>query len=219
MKKEKIKFLATSDIHSDINLIYAIEKYSPLNEMDFIIMTGDISEKKDDFGKIFSIFKGKDIFLVPGNHETKKQLKILEEIYKIHVVGDKPVIINEDFAIFGTNKMSIGSRYNERDVLENLIENFKAIENIKFKVLLNHIPPHGTIIGDASPYFPMIGGSQAHRVFLEHFNPDISIVGHIHESSGLEEIVNKTKVINVARTFKVFEFDTKTKQMKILSNR
>lgn len=216
---KKIRFLATGDFHSDVKLIDKIGKELKKDFVDFIIITGDISEKNDDFSKLLTVFKGKDIFMVPGNHESKKQIKILQEKYNVHLVGNSPVQIGENLAIFGTNYMSIGRHgIVEEDIFYNLIENFNSIKDIKTKIFLSHIPPHSTKIGDASPYYPFVGGSVAVKEFLNNFKPDIAIVGHIHETSGLEELVNETKVINVARTFKIFEFDPKTCKLEVIKN-
>lgn len=216
---KKIRFLATGDFHSDLKLIEKIGIELKKNPVDFVIITGDISEKKDDFSKLLGVFKGKDIFMVPGNHESKKQIKILEDNYGVHLVGNSPIQVGEHLAIFGTNYLSIGRNgVVEEDIFYNLIENFNSIKDIKTKIFLSHIPPHDTKIGDASPYYPFVGGSVAVKEFLNNFKPDIAIVGHIHETSGLEEIVNKTKVINVARTFKIFEFDPKTNKLEIVKN-
>lgn len=210
----KIKFLATGDIHSNQKFINHIAKNSNIDSINFVVLIGDISEKKDDYNELLKIFKGKQIFMIPGNHETKKGIKNLQKHYNVHLVGNAPIKINEDLALFGTNYLHIGPfGIHEQQVFENLIENHKAIENIPFKIHLAHIPPAGTLIGEMSPF---IGASHAQRLFLEHFNPDISLVGHIHESSGLEEIVNKTKVINVGQTFKIFEFDTDKRKLKII---
>jgi len=213
----KIKFLATGDIHSDLEFSKKIAKNINMKDMEFVILIGDISEKKDDYGKLLSVFNGKQIFMVPGNHESKNKIKILEEHYNVNLIGNSPLKINEDLAIFGTNYLNIGVHgIPEEEVFENLIENYLAVKDIKFKIHISHIPPAQTRIGEMSPFAPFIGGSHAQRLFLEHFSPDVSLVGHIHESSGLEEIVNKTKVINVGQTFKIFEFDTDTKELRVL---
>jgi hypothetical protein len=214
MSKDKIRFLATGDFHSDLNLIKAIKKYNNMNELDFILFTGDLSEKDNDFKKLLGVFKGKEIFMVPGNHENQKHLNNLKKHYNVHLIGNAPVKVHDDLVLFGSNYIGIGP-YGvfEEEIFENLVDNFNSVKDHKLKVMLNHIPPLGTKIGDASPYVP---GSEGVRVFLENFTPDLALCGHIHESSGLEEIVNKTKVINVGRTFKVFEFDTKKGKLKVL---
>jgi len=207
---DTIKFLAASDLHSDLKLIEKIKKEIEKTEIDFIILTGDISEKKNDFSQLLGIFKNKDIFLIPGNHETKKQIEILKKHYNVHLIGNNPVLINEHLAIFGSNYLPIGEfRLNEKKIFENIVNNFNQIKNIKTKIFLSHMPAANTKLGNASPYYPYIGGSDATLNFLNKYNVDLTLVGHIHESSGLEEIVNKNKVVNIAKTFKIFEFDAK----------
>lgn len=216
--KDKIRFLATGDIHSDFNLLKDIKEKNDFNNLDFVVFIGDISEREDDFKEILSHFEDKKVFMVPGNHETKKKLDILKENYGVHLVGNAPVTIDKDLVLFGTNYISIGPHsISEEEIFENMVANYNAIKDVKCKVHLSHLPPHGTEIGDASPFMPFISGSIAVRTFLENFKPDFTLVGHIHESSGLEEIVNKTRVVNVGRTFKVFEFDKKKKQLEIVS--
>lgn len=215
--KNKIKFLATGDIHSDQEIINIIKQYGNLDDIDFIILTGDISEKTDDFSKLLKVFKGKEIFMVPGNHETKQGLENLTKHYNVHLVGNAPVKIDDELVLFGTNYVPIGPYgLSEEDIFENLVNNYESIKNVKNKIMLSHLPPEGTKIGDASIFFPFIGGSEAVRTFLENFKPDYALVGHIHETAGLEEILNKTKIVNVGQTFKIFEFDTKKKKLKLL---
>ena len=48
-------------------------------------------------------------------------------------------------------------------------------------------------------------GSKAIRKAIKEFHPDILINAHIHEASGIEEEMGKTKVINVSRKAKIFE--------------
>ena len=213
----KIRFLATGDFHSDSRFLDEIEKNVVLDEIDFVFLTGDISEKKDDFEKLLGLFKGKQIFMVPGNHESKRSLDVLKEHYGVELLGNRPVLLHDDLAIFGTNYLNIGPHgIPEEEVFKNLLANFNSIKNVKRKVMLAHIPPIETKIGNGSPFHPFIGGSMATRAFLEEFSPDYALVGHIHETSGLEEIVNKTKVVNVAQTFKVFEFDVESCELKLL---
>ena len=216
--KDKIRFLATGDIHSDKKFLRNIEKYTNFNNIDYILFTGDLSDKKNDFKKILSTFKDKPILMVHGNHETKKQLKILESKYNVHLLSKQEKQIHKDLIIFGPKDINLGSvGKNEENILEELIKRYEKIKNIKTKIFLSHIPADNTLIGDSSPYFPIIGGSEAIRVFLDNFKLDLTLVGHIHETSGLEEKVNENKILNVGRTSKIIEFDTKTLEIKILN--
>lgn len=217
---KKIRFLATGDIHSNKKIIDNISKNVDFNNIDYILLLGDISDKKDDFSTLLSLFKKKSIFMVLGNHETKKKKDILEKHYSITMVGNKPININQDLVIFGTNYLNIGQySKSELEIFEDLLEKHDKIKDHKFKIMLSHIPPSDTKIGNKSIFFPFIGGSEAIRVFLEKYKIDLTLVGHIHESSGLEELVSKehkNRVLNVAQTFKIIEFNTETGKIEIL---
>ena len=49
-------------------------------------------------------------------------------------------------------------------------------------------------------FFP---GSTGLKSAIERFKPDIVLCSHVHEAEGLEEMVGKTKVINVGRKGKI----------------
>jgi Icc-related predicted phosphoesterase len=48
-------------------------------------------------------------------------------------------------------------------------------------------------------------GSKSINKAIKEFKPDILIHGHIHEAAGVEEIIGKTKVINVGRDGTIIE--------------
>jgi len=210
--RKKLRFLAFSDLHSNPGLINKISKDINFKNIDFVLFNGDLSDDVNDFKRLLKpiLDSHKEIFMIPGNHDTKKGIHRLEEFYNVKLIGNKPLIFGDDeLAIFGTNYLEIGQFGKfEEDVFDNMVENFSAISDVKFKIQMNHIPACDTKLGDASPY-PFVSGSEPLSQFLnaDEFCPDVCFVGHIHETSGLEEIVNKTKVINLAETFKVFEFD------------
>jgi hypothetical protein len=216
--KKKIRFLATGDFHSDLNLIRDFKKNVDMDSVDYVLFTGDLSDRDDDFGRLLSVFKGKPFIMTAGNHEAQKDMRILEKYYGVHLLGNNPIMFDDDLAFFSSDMLELGPDGKEgEEVLKNTIENFKSVEDAKIKVMLSHLPPEGTEIGSLSPFYPFISGSVVVRFFLENFNPDVALVGHIHEAKGLEEIVNKTKVVNVSKTYKLFEFDTETKKLKFLN--
>lgn len=219
MKKKSIKFVACSDLHSNLDLVNKISNSIDFSDIDFILFNGDLSNVPNDFSKVLKPFidNDKDIFMIPGNHETRKGIKNLENFYNVKLIGNNPLVFGDnDLAIFGTNYMEIGQNGKfEEDVFDNMVDNFNLVSDCKFKIQMNHIPACDTMLGDASPY-PFVMGSEPLKQFLDsnEFCPDVCFVGHIHETSGLEEIVNKTKVINLAETFKVFEFNFKNNELK-----
>ena len=193
------------------------KKYVNMNDIDCVIFTGDLSDKHNDFSKLLGIFKEKKIFMVPGNHETRKKIDVLTQTYNVHLVGNSPILLHDNLALFGSNYIGIGPfGMHEQDIFENIVTNFKSIEDVKCKIHLNHMPPARTKMGDASPFFPMIGGSEAVRTFLDNFSCDLTLCGHIHETSGLEEIVGGNLVRNMAQRFDVLEFNTLTSKLSVL---
>lgn len=216
--KNKIRFLATGDIHSNKKLLDNISIYNDFNNIDYILFIGDLSDKKNDFNQIINTFKNKPILMVQGNHETKKQLKVLENKYNIFMLNKDSKQIHSDLILFGPEFINLGfNSKNEEQIFNQLENRFQQIKNIKCKLFLSHMPPEETKIAMATPYYPYIGGSFAVKEFLENKKIDLTLVGHIHESSGLEEIVNNNKILNVGKTSKIIEFDTNTKELKILN--
>ena len=53
--------------------------------------------------------------------------------------------------------------------------------------------------------FSGIRGSKSIREAIEQFQPDLALFGHIHEASGIEEQIGKTKLINISRKEVIFE--------------
>lgn len=212
MNKKTIKFVACSDLHSNLELVNRISKSVDFSDIDFVLFNGDLSNVPNDFAKVLKPFidNNKEIFMIPGNHETRNGINNLKEFYNVKLIGNNPLIFGDnELAIFGTNYMEIGQNGRfEEDVFDNMVDNFSLVSNCRFKIQMNHIPACDTMLGDASPYH-FVTGSEPLSQFLQsdEFCPDVCFVGHIHETSGLEEIVNKTKVINLAETFKVFEFN------------
>ena len=48
-------------------------------------------------------------------------------------------------------------------------------------------------------------GSEGVRKAIETFKPDILLCSHVHEAEGIEEMIGKTKVINVGKRGKIIE--------------
>ena len=66
--------------------------------------------------------------------------------------------------------------------------------------MVTHMHPKGS-----KAEFSGWRGSNAVTKAIKEFSPDLLITAHIHEASGIEETIGKTKVINVSRKEKIFE--------------
>ena len=66
--------------------------------------------------------------------------------------------------------------------------------------MVTHIHPMGS-----KAEFSGWSGSKAVTKAIKKFKPDILISAHIHEAEGIEEIIGKTKVLQVGRRGTIFE--------------
>ena len=66
--------------------------------------------------------------------------------------------------------------------------------------MVSHEQPSKSVIGLG--IFP---GSAGVRDAVLKFQPDIHICGHIHETHGIEEMIGKTRVVNVGKKGMIFE--------------
>ena len=62
--------------------------------------------------------------------------------------------------------------------------------------------PSETRMEKLSDFVP---GSPGLRKAVKEFKPDIVLCSHVHEAEGLEEMIGKSKILNVGRHGKIFE--------------
>ena len=207
-----MKLIVSSDIHNDFGMIYKIIELYKKERPDYIAILGDTAElgeiERGLIKKLTEYIDPNKILIIPGNHETSEDIKLLERLYKIRNL-DKKYIIKDNSVLVG---------FGGADVLLNLIDEkeFKSFLNElkkkfidKYLILLTHIPPKN------STSSLDISGSYELRKFIENNDKVIlNIHGHIHEAGGLEDIINKAKILNVAREVKLVEIYNKKIKIK-----
>ena len=205
-----MKLIVSSDIHNDFGMIYKIIELYKKERPDYIAILGDISEFEEiERGLIKKLTEHIDpnkILIIPGNHETSEDIKLLEKMYKIRNL-DKKYIVKDNFVLVGFGGADVLLNIIDEKEFEEFLNELKKKINDKYIILLTHIPPKDSISSLD------ISGSYALRKFIQNNNKVIlNIHGHIHETGGLEEIINKAKVLNVAREVKLVEvYNKKTK--------
>jgi len=205
-----MKLIVSSDIHNDFGMIYKIIELYKRERPDYIVILGDISEMGEiERGLIKKLTEHIDpnkILIIPGNHETSEDIKLIEKIYKIRNL-DKKYIIKDNFVLVGFGGADVLLNIIDEKEFEEFLNELKKKINDKYIILLTHIPPKGSMTSLD------ISGSYALRKFIENNDKVIlNIHGHMHETGGLEDIINKAKVLNVAREVKLVEiYDKKTK--------
>jgi len=209
--KKKLKILAAGDIHGDSRLADALAKQAEKENVDLVILAGDLTMADQPPKGIISPFtrKNKKVLLIPGNHDSFATADFLAELYGVKNIHGYSVKY-EDVGIFGCSAVNIGMhQMSESEIFNLLKKGFDNIKYLKKKIMVTHTPPTSTKMEKLSHMF--IGtdkldvASKGVEKAVRTFKPDLLICSHLHESEGIEEILDKTLVINVGRKGKIIE--------------
>lgn len=198
-----MKILATSDIHGDSRWVKKLAERASKEKVDLVVLCGDLTYAEDFSENLIGPFKAKGlkVALIPGNHESMATANFLSEKYGVDNLQYKPLKIG-NVGLFGMGGAAIGPfPVAESEILETLKKNYEKIKGMKTKIMVTHAHPEGSLIEKMSS-FP---GSPSVKKAIDYFKPDLHLCGHIHECEGMEEIVGKTKVINVGKKGKIIE--------------
>jgi len=197
-----MKILATSDIHGDSRWVKELAKKASKEKIDLVLLCGDLTYGEEFSENLIGPFKekGLKVALIPGNHESMATANFLAEKYGVENLQYNSIKLG-DIGLFGMGGANIGPfPVSEDEILETLKKNYDKVKDTKTKIMVTHAHPSGTLIEKVS--FP---GSPSIKKAIEYFKPDLHLCGHIHECEGMEEVLGKTKVINVGKKGKIIE--------------
>jgi Icc-related predicted phosphoesterase len=197
-----MKIMALSDIHGDKHLVKEMAEKAALHKVDLVLLAGDFVGSDNSVEGLVGPFrtKGIEVGILPGNHEGLADVGFLVEQYGAKNLHGY-VMKKGDIGIVGCGYGNIGlHQLSEKDVFNTLERGFEQIKDAKTKIMVTHTHPEGSMIG-----LGMFPGSEGVQKALELFKPDIHLCGHVHESGGIEEMIGKTKVINVGKKGKIIE--------------
>ncbi|MFH1248724.1 MAG: metallophosphoesterase [archaeon] len=194
-----MKIFAAGDIHGDSKLAKKLAEKAKKNNVDLIILTGDIVGvlETKNLIKPFVDTKKKVVF-IPGNWDSPESAEFVSKFYGIKNL-EEYYIRHEKVGVFGSGNAGLLT-LNEREVYQKLKKNFDKVKDLEKKIMVTHMHAAGT--KSELSGFP---GSKGIRRAIEKFQPDIFIAGHIHELEGVEEKIGKTRVINVGRRGRIIE--------------
>ena len=205
MEKEhkKVKILAAGDIHGDTSQARKLAEQAEKENIDLVVLSGDLTYAETSTEGIIGPFvkKGKKVILIPGNHETVATADFLAELYgatNLHGYSIK----YKDVGLFGCGANIGLFQLGEDEIFELIKKGYGRIKDAKKKILVTHVHPSGSLMEKFSNIFP---GSEGVRKAIEVFKPDILLCSHVHEAEGIEEMIGKTKVINVGKKGKIIE--------------
>lgn len=198
-----MKILAFSDVHGDIKKIRELAEKAESENVDLVIMCGDFTYFDELPPYLIKPFKdkGKKVLFVPGNHESKQTADFLANMYKIKNL-DGDYTIYEDIAFFGFGGGNMPPNIvSDEDLMYTLRKVNSKIKNVNKKVMVTHLHPSGSRMDKLVPN----SGSKGLKRIIDELQPDLLLCGHIHEASGTEDIIGRTRIINVAKTSKIIE--------------
>jgi len=192
-----MKLLGFSDVHTDELALKELK--SKATGCDLIVCAGDISRGgrslKNNCSEINSW--GKEVLIVPGNNERLELIdlmtKLFSNIKNIHGQVIKRGSYN--FAGIGGGLPSVFKTPLElsEEEIKSVLKKFKGVNNL---ILVSHAPPYGVL---DSPIKGEDIGSRELLKFVKEEKPLMILCGHCHEQGGKEELVGKTRVINLGK--------------------
>ena len=199
-----MKILAASDIHGDVNLARRLAEKAEKENVDAVLLCGDLTLQESSTEGIIGPFKEKGlrVGIIPGNHESAATSNFLIERYKLVNLHGYSYYMDR-VGMFGCGSANIGLfQLSEEEIFNFLEKGHKYIEDKQKKIMVTHVHPSGSLIEKFTKFFP---GSIAVRKAIEKFQPDLALCGHVHEAEGIEEKIGKTKLINVGRQGRIIE--------------
>ena len=198
-----VKVLAIGCIHGNQGLVKKLAEKAENEDVDIVILAGDLTYGGSSYQNLIGPFakKGKKVLLIPGNHEPLSLIHFLEEKYSNakNIHGDS--FMDKGRGFFGAGSANIGiHQLTEEEIFSLLKIGHEKVKDREKRIMVTHMHPSGS-----KSEFSGFKGSKSIRRAIKEFQPDVALFAHIHEASGTEENMGKTRVINVSRKEKIFE--------------
>lgn len=199
-----MKILAAGDIHGDTGLAKELAERADREKVDLVILCGDLTQGEKSTANIVGPFvkKHKKVILIPGNHETIATADFLAELYDVTNLHGYYVKY-KDIGLFGCGGANVGMfQLTEDEIFNTLKKGHEGVKEQKKTIMITHVHPSGTMMEKFTKFFP---GSKGLKKAVDEFKPDFLLCSHVHEAEGIEEMLGKTKVLNVGKKGKIIE--------------
>lgn len=188
-----MKILAFVDVHGDLKALEKVIEKANSQNPDVIVCAGDLTEfgeNLDYFVYMLNKLK-KPVLIVPGNHEIPAELKKICSLFDNTIFLHKTSYKNKNCLFIGFSCDGFSATDPEFEKYARQAK--KLIKKGMDVVLVTHAPPYGTKVDFVRGSHC---GSKSVREFLEKNRIKLNICGHLHETAGKQDLVNKTAVIN-----------------------
>jgi Icc-related predicted phosphoesterase len=205
VKKDKLRILSAGDLHGDVAQVRKLADLAEKENVDLVILCGDLTLFDKTVDNMIGPFlaKHKKVLFIPGNHDSFATADFLAEVYPIKNIHGYSVKYGS-VGIFGCGGANIGpiTTVSDKETYDLLKQGFDRIKELSKKIMVTHVHPSESKMERFSKYVP---GSDGVRKAIDKFKPDILLCSHVHEAEGIEEVIGKTRVINVGRAGKIIE--------------
>ncbi len=192
-----MRIMAFGDIHEYVHILPRLAE--PLRQADLILVTGDMTRWRgpETAAKVLDAIRAYNphILAQVGNTDDWSTHHYLtEQGLNLHGCGYR----FGDLGIFGAGGSNptpfyTPTEFSEAEIADNLISGYNMVADAPRKLLVAHCPPYQTELDRIYSGYHV--GSTSVREFIETYQPDICISGHIHESAG-EDRIGETQLFN-----------------------
>ncbi|MFA6089649.1 MAG: metallophosphoesterase [Candidatus Woesearchaeota archaeon] len=212
-----MRLFACGDIHGDTDLASKLAKKAKDANVDVIVLTGDITSHTQEFENLIGPFKklNKKIFIINGNHDDLETTEFISKKYGLYHLNKKSYVV-DDVTLFGCGGSNVGlARMSEDELFDYIKKSHDSVFNLdskinnnadnkkaKTKIMITHNHPSKTMMANLSN---IVKGSDGVLSAIYELKPEFLLCSHVHEGKGIEEMIGKTKVINVSKIGKVLD--------------
>lgn len=203
-----MRIIAFGDVHMSARMCRQIPGIS---SADLLIATGDLTNygKKEDAKSVLEelLSINSRLLALIGNLDNFEINDYLEQL-DLNLHGQARLVQGK-ICVIGAGGSNITpfqtpTEFSESEISENLMRGYtQGMEYIALAtplhrckipmILISHAPPRGTRVDRLRNGRHV--GSTAVRSFIEKYQPELCITGHIHEARG-EDILGKTRILN-----------------------
>ncbi|MBW3013249.1 metallophosphoesterase [Candidatus Woesearchaeota archaeon] len=194
-----MKIFAFVDLHGDAGVFKKVLAKIKKEKPDIVLCPGDLTVFGNQLDYFFKELNNLrlPVLVLHGNHETNelidkasKKYPHIINLHEKHFHLGKVVFFGYGgggFALTNPKFEPVGRKFElQLQKLKKMYEELKV-------VFMTHAPPHNTKLDEIHG---SSAGCKTLRKFIEKFQPNLAICGHLHENEGKEDKIGKTRLVN-----------------------